>query len=198
MPKYPANVFVEYINHSIVRVFGKNRLVRYSLTVDNMDSNSEEYVSVLLMHPSSADYLKSDGLTNQLIRFLSKKDFQEINILSMFPYKAATAEELYAFISEPSTENVMQFNSGIIRKQLKRSSTFILAWGQCPYYIPKMQYDNTIRQFKSIVLEEQCQHKIHMFLYSHASSLTSTDQPEHPYRKYIEDIIPFDVVTLNP
>ncbi|GEK35594.1 DUF1643 domain-containing protein [Kurthia sibirica] len=197
MSKYPANVFVDYIDQTTIAIFGKKQDVRYSLTLDNMSSNSEYYASVLLMHPSAANRHTSDALTNQLIRFLSKKDYQEITILTYFPYKVAIAEELYHLISESTLAEVLRKNHKAIRQQIKRSTVFILAWGDRPTYIPKKQFDYALRLFKNMVIEEKCQHKIHLFTYSHADSLSVSGQPANPYRKYIETIEPFDIAAIR-
>lgn len=188
MAKYPLNIFVDFIDRAVVEVYERKFGIQYSLLVDNMDSHSEKTVTVVLLHPGEAEQFQSDPLMNQMIRFLSKEDFQNICFVSLFPYRVKTTNDLRDLIIDEDLSDFIELNSTIIRKKLKQSDQFILSWGDRPHYIPERKFNSAIQYIEQLIASPALQQKAHIFRYSHAPSRTAKGNPDTPYKKVIESL----------
>lgn len=190
MARYPQNIFVDSIERDLVRIDGEQHLLRYVLTLDNMESDSEKVVTVVHLHPLGAEQHYSDSVTNQMIRFLSKEDFQVISFVTLFPYHVPTATQLRELVVEPRLEEAMEKNRRFIHERLMHSDAFVLAWGDRPYYIPTQQFDAAFQYVMQLIQLWQKEKNVYVFKYGHASSFTKNGQPDTPYKKVIEAMMP--------
>lgn len=188
MAKYPANTFIDFIDRGTVEVYGEIHRIQYSLMIDHMDSDSEKVATVLLLHPENAEQFHSDPMTNQIIRFLSKQDYQNICFVSLFPYRTATTADFRELILADELADIIEVNSDIIRKHLEISNTFILAWGDRPHYVPEVKFEAAIHFIGKLIELPKFEKKISLFQYSHAPSLTESGQPATPKNKVIESL----------
>lgn len=190
MARYPQNTFVDSIERDVIRIDGERHLLRYVLTLDNMESESEKTVTVIHLHPMGAEQQYSDAMTNQMVRFLSKEDFQSISFVTLFPYHVPTATQLRELIVDPRLEEVMEKNRRFIHERLMNSDVFVLAWGERPYYIPNRQFDEAFQYVMHLIQMWQKEKNVYVFRYSHAPSFTKNGQPDTPQKKVIEGILP--------
>jgi len=196
MLKYPANVFVADVEESNIIVQDREHQLLFSLTIDNMEQNNERFVTVISLHSNGANRKKSDIVTNQMIRYLSKQSYQEMTFVHLFPYASSSAEQLYEMVSSDSFERVLQENVEVIRSFLRQSTTVILAWGARPAYIPMSPFKKAVESIKRLLIEEQCTDKTNIFEFGHTPELSTDGQPNNPYRLSIDRIKAFNVERL--
>lgn len=192
MAKYPTNIFIDFIDRAAVEFYGKTYRVQYSLTIDHMDSDSEKFATVLLMHPTNAEQFQSDPMTNQIIRFLSKQDYQNICFVYLFPYRATTPAEMRELILADELSDIIEVNSEVIRQHAEFSTDFILAWGDRPHYVSDRKFEAATLFVDQLIAEPHITPKVSVFKYSHAPSLTENGQPATTTNKVIESLISFE------
>lgn len=194
MAKYPSNIFVDFIDRAVVDVYEKTFGVQYSLLLDNMDSHTEKSVTVVLLHPSKAEQFQSDPVINQMLRFLSKQDFQNICFVSLFPYRVSSTDDLRDLIIEEELSDIIEMNSTTIRKKFKVSDTIVLSWGDRPHYVPSTKFKAAIRFIEQQLEGEAMQAKTKIFGYSHSPSWTAKGNPDTPVKKVIDDLISYEKI----
>lgn len=197
MAKYPANIFIDFIDRAAIDMYGKQYKIQYSLTVDNMDSNSEKAATVVLLHPVRAEQFQSDPMTNQIIRFLSKQDYQTISFVTLFPYRTATTSELRDLILDESLSDILEVNSKVIRRKLDESSIFVLAWGDRPYYVPKVKFEAAVKFIELLLNEDHARDKGSLFRYSNSPTYTVNGNPSTTSNKVIDAVISFKELTTD-
>lgn len=194
MAKYPLNIFVDFIDRAVVEVYEKKIGVQYSLLLDNMDSHSEKMVTVVLLHPGEAEQLQSDPLMNQMIRFLSKQDFQNICFVSLFPYRVNSTNDLRDIIIEEDLSEIIELNSTIIRRKMRQSDTIVFAWGDRPHYVHERKFNSAVNYMKSLLENSSLKKKTTVFDYSHSPAWTNKGNPDTPHKKVIDSLIAYEKV----
>lgn len=197
MAKYPSNIFVDFIDRTLVNMYEKTFGIQYSLLLDNMDSHSEKTVTVVLLHPGQAEQFQSDPLMNQMLRFLSKEDFQNIEFVSLFPFRASTTNDLRDLIIEEELTDIIEINSQIILKKFEKSDTIVLSWGDRPHYVPTLKFNGAVRFMEQLLKQQSLINKSFLFNYSHSSAWTEKGNPDTPTKKVIESLIAYEVVGEN-
>lgn len=198
MAKYPTNVFVDFIDRTVLEIYNKRFGIQFLLRLDNMDSESERQVTVVLLHPTQAEQFESDPDINKMIRYFSKRDFQEISFISLFPYRVATASDFRDLLLEDQLADILEQNSERIREQLHRSELFVLAWDDRPAYIPIQRFDAATQFMENLVEEQEMESKTKVFRFSKDSSYTEKGNPKNVNNRVIEETIPYLRKLLRP
>lgn len=194
MAKYPSNIFVDFIDRTLVGMYEKTFGIQYSLLLDNMDSHNEKTVTVVLLHPGQAEQFQSDPLMNQMLRFLSKEDFQNIEFVSLFPFRASTTNDLRDLIIEEELSDIIEINSQIIQKKFDKSNAIVLSWGDRPHYVPTIKFNAAVRFMEELLTQENLKNKSFLFNYSHSSAWTEKGNPDTPAKKVIDALIAYEKI----
>lgn len=195
MAKYPTNIFVDFIDRTLVNMYEKTFGIQYSLLLDNMDSHNEKTVTVVLLHPGRAEQFQSDPMMNQMLRFLSKEDFQNIEFVSLFPFRASTTNDLRDLIIEEELSDIIEINSKIIQKKFEKSNAIVLSWGDRPHYVPVLKFNAAVRFMEQLLKQENFKNKSFLFNYSHSFAWTEKGNPDTPAKKVIDALIAYEKIS---
>lgn len=162
--------------------------VRYSLSLPFKNVTAGLTITIVLMNPSTANLIHSDGTVNKLINFFYNYKIdglrvKKLNIGNIIPVYSSNPKDVALKLKTLNRMNMLKEirckNKKVLKKIIDESDKVILAWGKPgPKTIHNLFYYSQVNDF--IYLTENIQKSFNVFKIENTKSiLTENGDPRH-------------------